>query len=245
MNPVFRILTAQKNKKLGPYRKITLKDGQMHDYAKCGNFIMVGLRALDPYLLRPFSFLEVDKKGFSILLQVKGRGTELLSKIKKGDKLKILGPLGRTFCPPEKGVLIAGGIGIAPVYYQANWMKEGLLFYGAKNKNDLILTREFRQKGFKVRTISEENGGLVTDIVKKYREELDGKRIFICGKIEMIKEIKNILSNDQIDRAYVYMEKRMGCGLGGCKSCAVKTVEGYKLACREGPVFPLKEVKLD
>ena len=53
------------------------------------------------------------------------------------------------------------------------------------------------------------------------------------------------LNKEQIDKTYVYMEKRMGCGLGGCKSCAVKTLEGYKLVCTDGPIFPLKEVKLD
>ncbi len=245
MEAKFRILPVLENKKLGPYNKITLKDMQMYKFAECGNFIMIGLRTLDPYLPRPFSFLEGNKKSFSILLKVKGRGTELLSKVKKGDKLKVLGPLGKAFCPPEVGILIAGGIGIAPVYYQSGWMKGGTLFYGAKRKKDLILTREFKDKGFKVRTITEENGGLVTDLLKKYTDELNGKQIFICGTIEMIKNIKGILNKEQIDKAYVYVEKRMGCGLGGCKSCAVKTFEGYKLVCTEGPIFPLKEVKLD
>jgi dihydroorotate dehydrogenase electron transfer subunit len=244
MDPVFRILPVQANKKLGSYHKITLQDRQMHKYAECGNFIMVGLPGLDPYLSRPFSFLDIEKERFSILLKVKGRGTELLAKIKKGDKLKILGPLGRTFCPPEKGVLIAGGIGIAPVYYQSGWMKGGVLFYGAKSKKDLILTREFKSRGFTVRTITEENGGLVTDIIRKHKDDLNNRQIFICGTIEMIKNIKKTLNKEQINRTYIYMEKRMGCGLGGCKSCAVKTLEGYKLVCTEGPVFSLKEVKL-
>ncbi len=244
MAPTFRILPVLENKKLGIYSKITLEDERICKYAECGNFVMVGLQALDPYLPRPFSFLEINKKSFSILVKVKGKGTELLSKVEKGYKIKVLGPLGKTFCPPKRGVLIAGGIGIAPVYYQSGWMKGGLLFYGAKRKKDLIFTREFKERGFEVRTITEENGGLVTDIVKKYAHELNGKQIFICGSIGMIKEIKKILNREQIDKAYAYIEKRMGCGLGGCKSCAVKTVEGYKLVCKEGPVFPLKEVDL-
>jgi dihydroorotate dehydrogenase electron transfer subunit len=143
------------------------------------------------------------------------------------------------------GVLIAGGIGIAPVYYQSGWMKGGILFYGAKTKEDLILTREFKDKGFKVRTITEEDGGLVTDLLQRHTDELNGKQIFICGTMEMIKSVKSILNKEQIDKAYAYVERRMGCGLGGCKSCAVKTFEGYKLACTEGPIFPLKEVKFD
>ncbi len=244
METTFRILPVLENKKLGPYHKITLKDAQMYNHAECGNFIMIGLQGLDPYLPRPFSFLEGNKESFSILVKMKGRGTELLSKVKKGDKLKVLGPLGKAFCPPEKGVLIAGGIGIAPVYYQSGWMKGGILFYGAKSRKDLILTREFKEKGFKVRTITEEDGGLVTDLLKKHTDELNGKQIFICGTNEMIRNIKRILNIEQIDKAYAYVEKRMGCGLGGCKSCAVKTVEGYKLVCTEGPIFPLKEVKI-
>jgi len=244
MDPTFRILPVLENKKLGPYYKITFEDKQICKYAECGNFVMMGLQALDPYLPRPFSFMEVNEGSFSILVKVKGKGTEILSKVRKGDQIKVLGPLGKTFCPPEEGVLIAGGIGIAPVYYQAGWMKGGILFYGAKREKDLILIREFGKKGFKVRTITEENGGLVTDIVKKYAHELNGKQIFICGAIEMTRRIKSILSEEQIDKAYAYIEKRMGCGLSGCKSCAVNTLEGYKLVCKEGPVFPLKEVEL-
>lgn len=244
MNPTFRILPVLENKKLATYYKITLEDGQICKYAECGNFVMIAFQALDPYLPRPFSFLEINEGSFSILFKVKGRGTELLSKVRKGDKVKVLGPLGKTFCPPESGVLIAGGIGIAPVYYQSTWMNGGLLFYGAKEKRDLILIQEFKKKGFKVRTITEENGGLVTDLVKKYAHELNGKQIFICGSIEMIKKIKGILNREQIDKAYAYIEKRMGCGLSGCKSCAVNTFEGYKLVCKEGPVFSLKEVDL-
>lgn len=242
MNPKFRILPVLKNKKIGPYYEITIKDKQMFKLAECGNFLMVGLKARDPYLSRPFSFFNLDKKAFSILVKVKGRGTELLSKVREGDKLKILGPLGKAFCPPEEGVLIAGGIGVAPVYYQSKYMKKGVLFYGCKSKKDLILMREFEKKGFRLRLITEDEGGFVTDLVKKYAGELENMQIFICGPTGMIRGVKNVLNDKQMENAYVYMEKRMGCGLGGCKSCAVKTLQGYKLICTEGPVFPLKEV---
>jgi dihydroorotate dehydrogenase electron transfer subunit len=245
MGPKFKILPVQSNRRLGTYYEITLKDRQICELAGCGNFLMIGLKALDPYLPRPFSFLELDEETFSVLVKVKGKGTKLLSGVKRGDELKILGPLGKAFCPPEEGVLIAGGIGIAPVYYQSKYMKRGVLFYGCKSKKDSILIQKFKKKDFKLRFISEDEGGFVTDLVKEYTEELKDRQIFICGPIEMIKSVKRILNDKQIEKAYVYMEKRMGCGLGGCKSCAVKTLQGYKLICTEGPVFPLKEVNLD
>jgi dihydroorotate dehydrogenase electron transfer subunit len=245
MAPTFRILPVLENKKLGPYFKVTLTDKEMHKSAGCGNFLMIGFQALDPYLPRPFSLFEVNDKTFSILFKVAGKGTEQLSKVTKGDVLKILGPLGKTICPPEEGVLIAGGAGIAPVYYQSGMMKVGTLFYGAKRKKDLIMIREFMKKGFKVKTVTEEEGGVVTDLVEKHKGELKDEHIFICGPYEMIKSVKSILNKEQIEKSYVYIEKRMGCGIGGCKSCAVKTTEGYKLVCTEGPIFPLKEVTLD
>ena len=214
----------------------------MSKIAGCGNFLMIGLKTLDPYLPRPFSFLELNDETFSILVKIKGTGTELLSKVKEGDELKVLGPLGKTFCPPEEGVLIAGGIGVAPVYYQSKYMKRGTLFYGCKRKVDLVLIEDFEKKGFALRLITEDEGGFVTELVKKHGDELNDKQIFICGPFEMIKNVKNVLNKKQIENAYAYMEKRMGCGMGGCKSCAVKTTEGYKLICTEGPIFPLKEV---
>lgn len=244
MKPTFRILPVVKNEKLGPYYKITLRDTQMYGLAECGNFLMIGLLSLDPYLSRPFSFLELERETFSILVKVKGKGTRLLAKVKEGDKLKVLGPLGRAFCPPKTGVLIAGGIGIAPVYYQSRWMNGGILFYGTKRREELILVREFKNNGFQVKTITEEKRGMVTDLIESHIEELDGKQLFICGPLQMIKNVKEILTEEQIKKAHAYIEKRMGCGLGGCKSCAVKTISGYKLVCREGPIFSLREVKL-
>ncbi|MEO0293632.1 MAG: hypothetical protein ABIN61_05360 [candidate division WOR-3 bacterium] len=245
MDPIFGIRKVLSNRKLGSYYEITIEDEEMSKRAKCGNFLMIGLPGLDPYLLRPFSFLDVNDNSFSILLKVKGKGTELLAELRRGDEVKVLGPIGKSFDPPSEGILIGGGIGIAPLYYQSKWMRGGKLFFGAKNEEEIILVKEFEQRNFKVRTIIEKKGGVVSELVERYLEEISNEEIFICGPEEMIKAVIKVLSKSQLEKTYVYVEERMGCGLGGCKSCVVKTKEGYKQLCIDGPIFPLREIKFD
>lgn len=241
----YRILPVIENKTLGPYKLIRIKDSEMKKVAKCGHFVMVGFPdVIDPFLLRPISFLSVDDKSFSLLIKIKGPGTKKLANVKRGESLKILGPLGKEFNPPEIGVLVAGGIGLAPLYYQSHWMKGGVLFYGVKRDKDIILKEKMKKRGFDVYTISEEKEGTVVDLIRKNLDVLDNKNIFICGPEPMIKELKGIIDYNSKD-IYVYIERRMGCGIGGCKSCAVKVNSGYKLVCQDGPIFPLYEVKFD
>mgnify|MGYP001048372118 CR=1 FL=1 len=245
MPPTYRILPVIENRSLGPYTYLRIEDPEMLLVARCGHFLMVGFSSsIDPFLPRPLSLFEVEENSFSILVKVRGRGSDLLSKTREGENLKILGPLGTPFNPPESGVLIAGGIGIAPLYYQSGWMKSGKLFYGTKKKEELILTREMEERDFTVKTITQENGGTVCDLVRMNKNDIEGEKIFICGPWDMIRALKEILG-EFATNAFVYLERRMGCGLGGCKSCAVKTNSGYKLVCQEGPLFPLSEVRFD
>ncbi|MCK4526965.1 hypothetical protein KAW18_06305 [candidate division WOR-3 bacterium] len=240
----FRILPVIENRRLGPYTLLRIKDVGIHKYAGCGQFVMVGLSFLrDPFLLRPLSFLSVDNDSFSLLIKIKGRGTEMLSMVKPGEYLKVLGPLGRTILPGEKGILIAGGIGIAPLFYQSQWMRGGVLLYGAKDKRELVLVKEMEDRGLVVKTITEEKGGTVCDLVMENIALLKGQRVFICGPVAMIKSLREII-RDYTRETFVYLERRMGCGIGGCKSCAIKTGYGYKFVCQDGPVFPLEEVEI-
>ena len=41
------------------------------------------------------------------------------------------------------------------------------------------------------------------------------------------------------------LEARMGCGFGACMGCSIKTTNGPQRVCKEGPIFPAKEVIFD
>ena len=106
---------------------MTLKATASFGRAIPGQFIMVRLESgTTPFLSRPFSIYSIYSRGddtfVEIFYKVVGKGTLAFSRLQEGDTLDILGPLGRGFdVPPscKKIVLIAGGIGVAPLSFLA------------------------------------------------------------------------------------------------------------------------------
>jgi len=85
---------------------------------KPGQFVQVRVDGSpDTFLRRPISIHDVDYKRNTIklLIQVVGKGTETLARLKPGDSLNIIYPLGNSFGDPVKGdkiILVGGGCGI-------------------------------------------------------------------------------------------------------------------------------------
>jgi dihydroorotate dehydrogenase electron transfer subunit len=100
-------------------------------------------------LRRPFSLAgRRDDHGgveLDLIHRVVGTGTEWLSKLKTGDSVFVLGPLGNRFeLPPEGGIalLVGGGVGIPPMMYLAGKLKgrKAIAFAGAVTRDLLALT---------------------------------------------------------------------------------------------------------
>lgn len=217
--------------------------------AKPGQFVQIRVEeGFYPFLPRPFSISDTQRDLLRIVFKIRGMGTSILSRKEWRDFLEIFGPLGRP-CPlPKRGkiLLIAGGIGIAPIPFFARifWLmgenRKADLFFGAKTKKELVILNEIR--GFMNRVeITTEDGslgkkGVVTDLLKGERYDT----IFACGPMGMLKKIKEL---NLPSRIYGFFEERMGCGAGLCFCCALKRAKGgYFRVCRDGPVFDLKEI---
>lgn len=91
-----------------------------------GQFVMVKPSgSLDPFLPRAYSILRVGrpngKQGVhavEILYKIMGKGSTALSRLKPGDRVDLLGPLGHGYeITPglTTALLVAGGIGVPPV----------------------------------------------------------------------------------------------------------------------------------
>lgn len=73
---------------------------------------------------RPMSVMRTDpaEGWFEILFKEVGAGTRLLGGCERGDRLSVLGPIGRGFAPsPDRPrrLLLGGGVGIPPILFLA------------------------------------------------------------------------------------------------------------------------------
>lgn len=237
--------------------------GYLAEKACPGNFIH--LKAGSTILRRPLSIHKVEGDLVSLLFRVRGEGTRSLSRKKPPDKLNLIGPLGKGF-GPKKGdtsILIAGGIGVAPLLFLAQNIvsrqrvkasgqkiekSKNLVFLGAKSGKEIVCEKEFKKLGFKVKIATEdgskEEKGFVTCLLEKKLKTLKESEvnIYACGPKEMFSQISRLLKPYPKIKAQVSFEQFMGCGLGVCCACVIPTKTGYKKVCQEGPVFNLKEV---
>ena len=244
------------NKEVAPYRfKIRLEAPSVCRQARPGQFVMVKCsKGMTPFLRRPLSFHRIGKNAFELLYQIIGKGTEALSLRKKGEAVDIIGPLGNGFSAhrtphtAHRAMLIAGGIGVAPLVALAEKLAHSVerirysVFIGAQTKSYILCEKEFKKLGAEVHIATEDGSrghkGLITELLRK---ELSAKRyplnaIYACGPRRMLKEIARIAGSIGT-HCEISLEERMACGTGACLGCAVKTVVGYKMACKDGPIF--------
>lgn len=224
---------------------------------KPGQFVSVRCGdGFDPLLRRPFSLHKVkDFSCIEILYSVRGKGTEILSAKRAGDAVDIIGPSGNGFeaeCAGQDDyILIGGGVGVAPLYALAEQLarkkRKVCVFIGARTKEILLCEEEFRGLGCEVKVATDDGTagcrGVVTDLL----QELLGSGnqqpavVYACGPKPMLKKVASVCGSFKV-KARGSLEENMACGIGVCLGCAVKTKQGYKRVCKDGPIFDLNEI---
>lgn len=223
--------------------------------SKPGQFINLYFNNDVKIFPRPFSISEIDSEGIFVRYKTIGSQTVKMSNWKKGDKVKVLGPLGNSFHVDLENimshVLVGGGIGVAPLFYLRDYIvKNGggvHFFIGATSrdehfiktddKSDLYLASDDGSLGF--------NGNVVS-LMKEYIDKLPQPVIiYSCGPEPMLQALKEFGSKKDYD-IQVSMEKIMGCGNGLCQGCAIRMEKHidrkYLLACKDGPIFQAKDI---
>jgi dihydroorotate dehydrogenase electron transfer subunit len=206
-------------------------------------------------LRRPFSIYQVAGDTFSILYKAVGKGTEVLSRMRVGEELSVIGPLGHGFTVPSLGgetpLLVAGGYGMAALYLLAQRSpQKGIVFVGGRRRVDILCEQEFRALGWEVRVTTEDGShgekGLVTHpLLAELRRTAAQRKLFACGPTPMLKAVSKIAEDFNVP-AELSMDEHLCCGVGVCLTCviAVKNGEGweYQRTCTEGPVFDARQI---
>lgn len=161
-------------------------------------------------------------------------------------------------------ILVAGGIGVVPLLFlQDRIPREGSHFFlGVRTKSALpILLQEAEDRGLILASDDGSVGfrGTVIDVVESFLKDKWGIGvglspsesapqvvIYGCGPVGMMRALKELAVRIKAP-CYLSVEVPMGCGLGACQSCAVPRAdgEGYRLVCRDGPVFECREIKIE
>ncbi|MFA7108727.1 MAG: dihydroorotate dehydrogenase electron transfer subunit [Sphaerochaetaceae bacterium] len=210
--------------------------------AKCkmGQFVMVGTEDSSPLLSRPLAVFDSDSESITFLYQIVGKGTKKFSKMLKGQFVVVQGPNGNGFKEASgKIALIGGGTGIAPLYFAGKTLKEN-----PQNVVDAYLGFSSEEmlvdlyKRILNNVVVNVGGYIINDINVE-----DYDYIFACGPIIMMKLLYKICKEKGVgERLYVSLESRMGCGIGLCLGCSIKTSKGNKRVCKDGPIFKASEV---
>jgi dihydroorotate dehydrogenase electron transfer subunit len=261
--PANRIVPLVEREDLGgSHWRLTFRHPEVAREAEPGQFVMIkaGLSP-EPPLRRPFSVLVTDpaRETFSLFLKVVGPGSRALASLEPGALAQCLGPLGRPFGAPAAGteaLMVAGGYGVAPFRFLGERLlltgRGGRLFYGGRTAADLPLRPALERLGVMVVPATEDGSlgtrGRVTEPLEAYLEGSPGPvALYACGPEVMMHAVARLSERRGLP-AQVSLDPWMGCGVGTCLGCVVRTQRPgeprprYRCACTEGPVFDATHV---
>ena len=225
--------------------------------ANPGQFVMIRLdkEIKDPLLRRPFSIHNIQDDGrVLILYKVVGTVTLMMTSLKKDDSISVIGPLGKGFPvpqPDEKTILVAGGMGVAPLFFLTQTLKKIqknniTVLLGFSTSQEVILVDQLKDQNVDLFFTTEDGSlgtrGLVTDLLDQdFGREISGNPvIYACGPVSMLKKVAQKAYNSNL-KCYVSLECCMACGLGVCLGCAIKAADdqesSYYYVCKDGPAF--------
>lgn len=223
-----------------------------------GQFIEIRVTdEIEPLLRRPISIHNIEGNILEFIFQVKGKGTEILSKKEIGEEVDILGPLGHgtfNFEGKKNIAIIGGGIGIFPLYELAKQVKGQAtvnMYLGFRNKDFVVLENEYKEVSDKFVLTTDDGSygekGFAINFLKEDIEKGNIDGIYACGPLPMLKVVQELAKNTNTP-CQISLEERMGCGIGVCLGCAVKVNAGdqtvYTHVCKAGPVFEANVVEI-
>lgn len=232
---------------------LELEAPEIASAARPGQFVMIGfgLERVDaPFLPRPFSIAWRDGDGrIGLLVREFGGGTRRLAALRSDESVLLLGPLGRPFSMPEDRplVCVAGGVGLAPFLF---FVPEALrreadvaLLYGERAADRVFDPGLIeRLSGLRAEVFTEDGSAGRAGLVLDGIDTTNRPALFGCGPTPMLGALERLARDADLDLE-VSVEEHMGCGIGTCQGCVVRSADGRWIkSCTDGPVFERREL---
>ena len=192
-------------------------------------------------------------------IRVAGNVTKTLSRLSVGDTIGLRGPYGVGWplekCPGQDVVVVAGGIGLAPLrplilslLHDRESYGNLHLLYGARTPETILYADQFSgwiERGFAIHTTVDRplpakepwqgNVGVVTLLLERLPLDPANTIVICCGPEVMMKytAITSMQRGIPDSRIWVSMERNMQCAVGFCGHCQL----GPDFVCKDGPVF--------
>lgn len=206
-----------------------------------GQFYMLKSWDTELTLMRPISVFKADSDALWFMYRTVGLGTQRLSLLQKDCKIRLLGPCGNGYPIGDiqgKVAVVGGGVGIPPLCETArNLQAKGLSVDAYLGFRDVLFAVEDFEPWCSDIFVSTEKGeegyrGFVTDLLKPEIYDV----VLTCGPEVMMRKVAAMCA-EKGTICYCSLEHRMACGIGACLGCSIRTKNGMKRVCKDGPVF--------
>jgi dihydroorotate dehydrogenase electron transfer subunit len=247
------------NKRYGAYHAVTVVAPGIAEAARPGQFVAVAVGGAQSSMLlrRAFSIYATSERGVyggtvEFVFAVHGKGTEWLSRVRQGDSLDVVGPLGRAFKLPAEpctATLVGGGYGTAPLFGLAETLRaRGCrvdFVVGAASQERLFGALDAKRISSSVVFTTDDGSygerGWVSDVLPDVIERTRSDVVYACGPMGMLRAVAAIAAEHGIT-SQVAVEEAMACGIGVCMTCVlpVRGTDGITRmvrSCVDGPVF--------
>jgi dihydroorotate dehydrogenase electron transfer subunit len=214
------------------YFRLVLRAPQIAPLIQPGQFAHVRILPLKEALLRrPFSIFQIAGDTFSILYKTVGKGTDVLSRMRAGEELSVIAPLGHGFTVPQAGsetpLLVAGGYGMAAMFLLAQRSpQKGIVFVGGRRRVDILCEKDFAAIGWEVRVATEDGShGEKGFVTQPLLAELRSSR----GNEAQTKQPE--IDQSLLTSAATRKLKLFACGPTGMLKAIGKIAEEFNLPC--------------
>jgi dihydroorotate dehydrogenase electron transfer subunit len=251
-----------------PYAEIAVEAPDIAPLCRPGQFAMLRPEPpADALLGRPMSVHALDgppgaPDRLRFWIQVAGRGTAGLARLRAGDRVRLIAPLGRPFeeavdapRPGERPWLVAGGIGVTPLHFwAADLCARGVrprFLYAARSAAHLVARADLERLPLELAIATDDGGagerGLASEVLARRIDAGERGRVFACGPEPMMRAVARAARERGLP-CHASLENRMACGFGVCIGCVVWRRRAGEAeprpvrVCVEGTLFDAAEL---